>query len=177
VTAAGTTASRQPDACIDVKRTGVRFDGTSDEASCHALQNYCNYQQGTNSSIAMHIQESCAKTCGRCSISENHLTDMSSAAGGALNCSDQATDAKPVFTIAEQPTACKDLKAFCHGHPDSEYVIHKCGQSCGVCPTVYTQGTDYRRGCPSRRRWGFCATRRRGFTIYEGGGIMEDHDL
>lgn len=174
VTAAGTTASQQPEVCVDVKSTGVRFDGTTNEANCHALQNYCNYQQGT---IAMHIQESCAKTCGRCSISENHAVPLSHAEEGSMSCIDQATETKPVFTIGDIKTACKDLKAFCHGHPDSEYVIHKCGQSCGVCPAVYTQGKDYRRTCQRRRRWGFCATRRRGFTIYQGGGIGEDHDL
>lgn len=182
-TAEGKTELRQPDGqvqnvvvtCIDEANTGVRFHTTGSDASCHDLINYCNYEN--SSTIATHIQESCAKTCGRCGISDNRVTpglDPGIIGGGAPNCSDQAIDAKPVFTVADRPAACTELKAFCHGHPDSEYVMQKCGHSCGLCPAVYTQGVNYARNCPSRRRFGFCATRRRNFRLYEGGGIVED---
>jgi len=175
VIAAGTTVSPNAGelhACVDEANTGVRFDTDGSIAKCSDLENYCTYKDGK---VAAHIQESCAKTCGFCDVSDRRF--MQHHADGEKNCSDQAANAVPVFTVAGQTYDCPDLKAFCHGHPDSEFVMQKCGHSCGVCPTVYTEGLNYKRTCDRRRRWGFCATRRREFTFYEGGGrIIDDHE-
>lgn len=157
--------------CVDAAQTGIRFR-TGPEATCEELVNYCDH-----ATMGQKVKEVCGKTCGLCDLRSGLMplpVGVAARESTPTDCRDQPVDAKPVFTIADRPTACLDLKAFCNGHPDSEQVLRKCPNSCGLClgsmittTRAYTFSTsmpeslDNETSCSRRRRWGFCATRRR----------------
>lgn len=169
---ATTTTPATVRTCIDVADTGIRFRNGA-KASCSDLTNYCNHAK-----LGDKVKAACVKTCGRCTLA----SDDFAAQGATVACFDQPADALPVLTVAGKPGECSQLRSFCQGHPDSEYVVRKCPVSCGFCDraggspttttasgaatTTYTFSTSSEdsakgMGCSRRRRWGFCNTRRR----------------
>lgn len=151
-----------PDAppCYDMIVTGVKFKN-GPEATCADLASYC-----THSTLFYHVQAACRMTCGLCEAHVGHPEG---------ECVDAASNEAPEFMINGGLAACTDLTDFCENHPDSYLIRHKCPITCGACPEVSTSthssfqtskemtfddGADP-SDCQRRRRWGFCATRRR----------------
>jgi len=146
--------------CYDMIVTGVRFKN-GPEATCLDLASYC-----THSTLFYHVQAACRMTCGLCEAHIGHVEG---------DCVDAASNEAPEFMINGALAACTDLMDFCQNHPDSYLIRHKCPITCGACPEVTTSthssfqtskeatfddGQDP-SDCQRRRRWGFCATRRR----------------
>jgi len=148
-------------ACLDSVDTGIRFRG-GERATCADLVNYCEHPH-----LGYKIKVACAKTCGRC--------DLSTLGALYMHCRDRDQNTTPIITIRGAPQVCTDLKEFCTGHPDSEYVLRKCPATCLFChpepttttrilyefSTSFVEATAGGLGCDRRRRFGFCNTRRR----------------
>lgn len=155
--------ARQADGedCFDSVSTGIRFrDGP--KASCTDLINYCNH-----TSIGTQVQMACKLSCGLCDLHQEgpYLDEHD-------NCVDLPTHEEPQFTISGLAAGCTDVAPFCKKHPDSYLIRHKCPLTCGICGNAGSaaktgeEATDVEipgdaGGCSSRRRWGFCSTRRR----------------
>mmetsp|Transcript_63388 Transcript_63388/g.193886 ORF Transcript_63388/g.193886 Transcript_63388/m.193886 type:complete len:194 (-) Transcript_63388:92-673(-) len=161
------TTSRAP--CVDHVQTGIRFRG-GDNASCSDLAGYCNHP-----TLGQRVKNACFATCGFCELSTLNSQN--------LWCEDGLPNVAPVISLNGEVLACKALKSYCRGHNESEYVIQKCPATCLFCnipsTTLSTTTYPYRRmtrdefrddpelspssvGCARRRRFGFCASRRRG---------------
>jgi len=161
--------------CFDAARTGIRFrDGP--KATCQDLVKYCNH-----TTIGSHVREACKLSCGLCEIMiEGPYTDQYG------NCLDLETSMQPHFTVRGKLAACSEMKNYCQGHPDSFLIRHKCPLTCQVCyknkgapaahGTVTTAPDMFKTfgGCDRRRRWGFCAERRRRNAGANAGGIDSD---
>jgi len=147
--------------CFDALETGIRFR-EGPKAKCPDLINYCN-----QSSIKAQVQEACKLSCGICEL---HIEGPYMDAYG--NCFDLQTHEEPQFTVNGQLAGCLDMEEFCHHHPDSYLIRHKCPKTCSICgnapPTTKKpeekeerNPNDAGHGCDRRRRWGFCSSRRR----------------
>jgi len=160
---------REGPACYDSSVTGVKFKN-GPEARCIDLANYCNH-----TTLYYHVQAACRLTCGLCDAHVGHVSGK---------CHDLKAHEQPEFRISGDIAECSDLADFCGG-VDSAYLIrHKCPRTCGACPdqnpksdqpehpgiesakNAEESNYDAKPGgdptdCDRRRRWGFCATRRR----------------
>lgn len=146
--------------CYDAVVTGIRFKN-GPEARCIDLRAYC-----THSTLFYHVQAACRMTCGLCEAHVGHVEG---------HCNDANSNEPPEFNINGLLASCSDLVDFCENHPDSYLIRHKCPVTCSACPEVTTstfrtfqtsQEATFDDGgdpssCERRRRFGFCATRRR----------------
>lgn len=146
--------------CYDSSVTGVRFK-YGPQASCSDLTNYCNH-----STLFHHVQAACRLTCGLCDVHVGHVTGQ---------CHDLESHDVPEFMVGGQLASCNDLVDFCSGHKDAYLIRHKCPRTCGACSDITTSthssyqtssevsynSGNHKSDCSRRRRWGFCATRRR----------------
>lgn len=158
------------DGCADEKFTGFRFR-SGKQASCVDLKPFCRHRI-----LGQKARGACPMTCGLCDSTET-LEDKPAA--NATSCKDLGVEEAPMFTVRGKPAPCKALRQYCSGHEDSFLVLKKCPLSCGTCApgnattttttVTYTFSTavmdsiDQGMNCSRRRRWGFCATRRRRF--------------
>jgi len=115
-------------------------------------------------------------------------------------CHDGLHSDKPQFLIQGVPQPCPDLISYCSGTPQSSLVIKKCPLTCGFCigspappPTTampafqphwdfnnftmqQTNSSGMSQDCDRRRRFGFCASRRRRDNIISGSDVDPDTD-
>lgn len=148
--------------CYDAAMTGVRFTN-GPMASCVDLANYCNH-----TTLYQHIQAACRVTCGLCEAHQGMVKG---------ECHDLDARDEPEFNVEGAIAPCSDLVDYCSGGPDAYLIRHKCPRSCGACPEMTTSthpeftstedvaftpdNQETGEACSRRRRWGFCATRRR----------------
>lgn len=123
--------------------------------NCAQLGDLC-----MNSTSSKEIQRSCLYTCKACEVGALH--------DDSVPCQDHPTLTTPVITKQHVPLDCANLTDYCQGYSGSLYISHKCPESCGHCTELGTwkeQGiadtSVPNSGCTRRRRWGFCAVRRR----------------